>query len=196
MSTFYFHQPSLFSNNLDEKPKIITEIDRLAVWAKESRVAKFKPYEQKNDNDQYPPRLSLGQINRITCEYPFYLPLEVQILYQRGNGCLPIGLDTNTNWDSFDNYFDFTFPNTLRHPLLRWSTTSGDPPNAFYLDYEGVEPCWFPICSTGEGQFVVVGSKVQKETSPILFIGDDQSGSVVWWNSLTDIFSKELEHLG
>lgn len=52
-------------------------------------------------------RISPNQIREITRHYPFQLSIEFYGLYQRGNGCLPIGLDSKKDWNSLDNYFIF-----------------------------------------------------------------------------------------
>ena len=143
-----------------------------------------------------PPRLTFDQLNQATQDYPYQLPLEVQILYQKCNGCFPIGTDRSKNWDSFDSYCDFRFPHTLFHPLLG-QCVNGDRPYWDYIDSEWYDSRFFPISNTDQGDYVVVGSTEQKVASPVLFIefdGDNQRGSVRW-SSLTDMFLTEIRYM-
>lgn len=146
----------------------------------------------------YPPRLSIEQIQELTQNYPFYLPLELCELYQRGNGCLPISINPHKNWDSFNSYFQFEFPCsdscffTLEeamsnyHSLAPWLSKyepkvqlsrrlnkSQEQFVAHFLNKKNFASRIIPISSTENGLYFLIGHEEQQETSPILFLWDD-----------------------
>lgn len=135
----------------------------------------------------YPSRLNPNQIREITKHYPFQLPIEVYELYQKGNGCLPIGLDSKKDWNSFDNYFIFPDMDTPFYPieeameryqaLTRHRERYGD----------NIDPRWFPISAFEHWMQVIVGSEEQQETSPVLYFYTDSFKAKVEWPSLTNM---------
>jgi hypothetical protein len=156
-------------------------------------------------NPDYPPRLSVEQIQELTQNYPFNLPLELCELYQRGNSCLPIGVNPNKNWDSFDSYFQFQFPLSddvvfslgkainIYRSIASWlkkdehklqisrnTNNSQQKVLASLLNSNNFSSRLFPIYSTENGLYVVVGNEKQQETSPILFLWEDLVISMEW----------------
>ena len=112
----------------------------------------------------YPPRLNLNQIREITKDYPFQLTIELYELYQRGNGCLPIGLNSKKDWNSLDNYFVFPdldepfYP--IQEAIKRYQVLTE------YRERYNIEPRWFPISEFEDWMQVIVGSEEEQETSP------------------------------
>lgn len=194
-------------------PKIVEVIDRIAVLAEQGNyVGCLEDWSICGSfNPDYPPRLNLEQIQELTHNYPFHLPLELCELYQRGNGCLPIGVNPNKNWDSFDSYFqfEFLFGEDVFFPLVRaintyCSLTSllKNNKNKFQLltktrkqqslfnsllNLQNFSSRLFPISSSEDGLYVVLGNEVQQETSPIFFLYDDLIGISMKWPSLTSM---------
>lgn len=195
-------------------PKIVEVIDRIAVLAEQGNYVDCLEYWSicGNFNPDYPPRLNVEQIQELTQNYPFYLPLELYELYQRSNGCLPISINPNKNWGSFDSYFQFEFPfgegvffplgeaintycyltsllknNKNKFKLL--TTKSCKQPALFnsLLNLQNFSCRLFPISSSENGLYVVLGNEVQQETSPILFLYDDLIGISIKWPSLTSM---------
>lgn len=132
--------------------------------------------------------------------------MELCELYQRGNSCLPIGVNPNKNWDSFDSYFQFEFPleddnffslgkaiNIYRsiaswlkkdeHKLQISRNTNNSQQKflASLLNSNNFSSRLFPISSTENGLYVVVGNEKQQE---ILFLWEDLVISMKW-SSLT-----------
>lgn len=141
----------------------------------------------------YPSRLSPNQIREITKDYPFQLPIEVYELYQRGNGCLPIGLDAKKDWNSFDNYF--VFPD-LDKPFYPLETAMER--YQVLTDYrkrykDNIDPRWFPISEFEHWMQVIVGSEKQQETSPVLYLYTDSFEAEVEWPSLTNMLLAWVE---
>jgi hypothetical protein len=122
---------------------------------------------------------------------------------------LPIGLDSNKNWDSFDSYFQFEFPfcDNVFFPFAQ--AINYDSPSSSWwkknkdileftqsakksleekltcsLDWEDIGSCVFPISVTEKGLYFVLGSESQQETSPVLFLWSDLVVSIKW-SSLT-----------
>lgn len=192
-------------------PTITEVINRIAIVAEQSNYVGCLEYWSVcgGYNPDYPPRLSFEQIQELTQDYPFYLPSELCELYQRGNGCLPIGVNPYKNWDSFDSYFQFEFPLTdggffpLQRAMndyrslaawlkreeakLQLSKSSNKIKQQFIvplLKTKNFYSRMFPISSTENGVYVIVGGDEQEETSPILFLWEDLVISVKW-SSLT-----------
>ena len=137
-----------------------------------------------------PSKLSPNQIKEITKHYPFQLPIEFYELYQRGNGCLPIGKDCEKDWNPLDNYF--TFPDgdkpfyPIQKALERYQALTNHRES-----YGGnIEPRWFPISEFEDWMQVIIGSEEQQETSPVLYFGTDGFNGFkakVEWPSLTNM---------
>ena len=148
------------------------------------------------DNGFPPPRLSREQIQEITANYPFQLPLEVIQLYQRGNGMLPIGLG-DKDWQSFNNYFLFPLSGEVNlHPLYQAMDEY-----EFYLNtianrskkINDIVQYLFPIMSFEEMTWAVIGSEQQQDTSPVFFyysqdIDSERFKPEIVWPSLTEMF--------
>lgn len=140
-----------------------------------------------------PPRLSVEQIEEIIKHYPFRLPIEIYELYQRGNGCLPIGLGKDKDWNSFDNYF--IFPN-MDEPfcplegameLYRHLVEYREKYN------KNIDPRLFPISIFEERTHAVMGSEEQQETSPVYIFYTDSFKPRMKWPSLTNTILAETE---
>jgi hypothetical protein len=183
-------------------------IDKIAILAEQSGYIGCLEYWSVcgGYNPDYPPRLSFEQIQELTQNYPFHLPLELCELYQRGNSCLPIGVNPNKNWDSFDSYFPFEFPLedgevfftlgeaiNIYRSIASWSkkdehklqlsintNNSQQKVLASLLNSNNFSSRLFPISSTENGLYVVVGNEKQQETSPILFLWEDSVISMKW----------------
>lgn len=169
---------------------------------KEVEILAARDYRQKISpetlsaiaSDSYPPRLNLEQIKAITQNYPFQLSVELCDLYQRGNGCLPIGLnDAAKDWSSFDNYVNFPFdgnysflPLQEAMRLYQAFTKSGD-----YGDK--IDPRWFPISYFDDRILAVIGSEQQQETSPVISFYDSDFTPKVEWSSLTKMLITWIE---
>lgn len=141
------------------------------------------------------PRLTLEQIKAITNDYPFELPIEICDLYQRGNGCLPIGLDEPAkDWNSLDNYIDFSFGGDDSFLPLEEAMRLYQ---AFRESRESygcnIEPRWFPIYCFEDWIIVVVGSENQQETSPIISLYDSDFIPKIEWLSLTNMLLTWIE---
>lgn len=144
--------------------------------------------------NSYTPRLNLEQIKAITQDYPFALSVEVCDLYQRGNGCLPIGLnDAAKDWNSFDNYVNFPFdgnysflPLQEAMRLYQAFTRSEDYGNK-------IDPRWFPISYFDDRILAVIGSEQQQETSSVISFYDSDFTPKVEWSSLTNMLLTWLE---
>ncbi|MFN6525447.1 hypothetical protein [Nostoc sp. ChiSLP03a] len=182
-------------------------IDKIAILAEQSGyIGCLEDWSVCGSyNPDYPPRLSFEQIQELTQNYPFNLPLELCELYQRGNSCLPIGVNHNKNWDSFDSYFPFQFPleDDVFFPLgeaintycsiaswlkknehkLQLSGKTNDCQQKILvslLNNNNFSSRLFPISSPENGLYVVVGNEKQQETSPILFLWEDLVISMEW----------------
>ncbi|BAY08544.1 hypothetical protein [Calothrix sp. NIES-2098] len=145
--------------------------------------------------DCYSPRLSLEQIKAITKDYPFELPIEIYDLYQRGNGCLPIGLDEPAkDWNCLDNYTDFSFRDvnsflTLEEAIRLYQN---------FVDYrenygKNIDPRWFPIYCFEDWILAVIGSENQQETSPVISFYDSDFIPEIEWPSLTNMLLTWIE---
>lgn len=144
----------------------------------------------------YPRRLSVQQIKETVRDYPFQLPIELYELYQKGNGCLPIGLGKEKNWDSLDNYFEFPVcsnPDERLYPLeeamerYRFLV-------AYREEYNhNIDPSLFPISEFECRMHVVIGSEKQQETSPVFSFYPDSSKPRMEWPSLTNMMLAEAE---
>lgn len=140
----------------------------------------------------YLPRLSSNQIEEITKDYPFQLPKEIYDLYQKGNGCLPIGSDKDSSkdWDYFDNYF--IFPNldepfySLEMGMERYVELA-----KFGNRYRyNIDPRLFPISEFEAWMHVVMGSEEQEQTSPVFRLDADcllPHIEYIEWPSLTNM---------
>lgn len=141
----------------------------------------------------YPLRLSVQQIKEIVKDYPFQLPIEMYELYQKGNGCLPIGLGEEKDWDSFDNYF--VFPN-LDEPF--YSLQQVVERYRVLVEYrekynDNINPRLFPISEFEHWMHVVIGSEEQQETSPVFSLSTDSFEPYMEWPSLTNMMLAEAE---
>lgn len=144
----------------------------------------------------YPPRLSLQQIKETVRDYPFQLPIELYDLYQKGNGCLPIGLGEEKDWDSLDNYFEFPIGGDesfypLERAMEQYRVLVADREEFKY----NIDPHLFPISEFERRMHVVIGSEKQQETSPV-FLLDTDGGSFelrMEWPSLTNMMLAEAE---
>jgi hypothetical protein len=137
-----------------------------------------------------PPRLSLDQIEQITEDFPFYLPLEVYELYQRGNGCLPIGLGEK-DWESFDSYFTFPSIDEPFYPLRKAIERYRDLDK--YREKYDIDPRFFPISEFEHYMRVVIGAKEQQESSPVLILYTDCFDHQMEWPSLTNMMLAWVE---
>lgn len=191
--------------------EITNIIDKIAILAERSDYVGCLEYWSVcgGYNPDYPPRLSLTQMQELTQNYPFYLPSELYELYQRGNGCLPIGLDSNKDWDSFNSYFQFEPPFSDNVFLPFAQAINYDSPSSSWwkknkgilqftpsaektleekltcsLDWEDIGERVFPVSITEKGLYFVLGSERQQETSPVLFLYADLVVSIKW-SSLT-----------
>lgn len=174
----------------------------LCTGNKEVEILAARDYRQKISpetlsaiaSNSYAPRLNLEQIKAITQDYPFALSVELYDLYQRGNGCLPIGLsDTAKDWNSFDNYVNFPFdgnysflPLQEAMRLYQAFTKSADYGNK-------IDPRWFPISYFDDRILAVIGSEQQQETSPVISFYDSEFTPKVEWLSLTNMLQAWLE---
>lgn len=141
----------------------------------------------------YAPRLNLEQIEEITQDYPFALPVELCDLYQRGNGCLPIGLDDATkDWTSFDNYVNFPFDGNYSFLPLQEAMRLYQ---AFTKssNYGDIDPRWFPISYFDDRILAVIGSEHQQETSPVIGFYDSDFTPKTKWSSLTNMLFTWIE---
>ncbi len=120
------------------------------------------------DLGSYQPRLSIEQIKEIVEPYRFQLPQEFYDLYLMGNGCLPIGISDDTDWNSVYNYFYFPdYP--ARFATLQKAMSC-------YCDMLiNDNPRLLPFCTSYREDVVlsIVGSKKQQETSPVLVTYSD-----------------------
>lgn len=141
----------------------------------------------------YPLRLSVQRIKETVRDYPFQLPIELCELYQKGNGCLPIGLGKEKNWDSLDNYF--VFPNLdepfypLEEAMERYRALV-----AYREKYKyNIDRHLFPISEFEHRMHVVIGSEKQQETSPVFSLDTDWFQPRMEWPSLTNMMLAEAE---
>ncbi len=191
---------------------IVDAIKRIAVIAKQSNftnvpgdfVSSHPPYpvyksvmpeelSQENSKlideffDGYQPRLTLEQIEEIVEPYRFKLPQEIYELYQIGNGCLPIGISEEEDWDSIYNYFNFF---SLENNL--W--TLDNAMSAYCGQLEQCNPRLLPICAyEDESVLLVIGNSEPQETSPLVWtyydscLDNDFSTMEVVWSSLSNM---------
>ena len=149
---------------------------------------------RKIESNHDSPRLDLKEINAIVKDYPFQLPTELLDLYQRGNGCLPIGLDDSSkNWNSFDNYIDFSFiGNSSFLPLSQamdmYQSLAEDKKYCPSIDLR-----WFPINCYEERILAIVGSEQQQETGAVISFYDVEYIPEAEWSSLTGMLSAFIE---
>lgn len=155
----------------------------------------LSPDEIKTIMPQRYPRLSYEQIEEITKDYPFQLPQEVCELYQRGNGYLPIGIDTDTtkDWSLWDNYFG-GFPDTFTifYPLEEAMNVYRQL-TEYRVDGR-IDPRSFPIFSNEMFRYVVLGDEQRQETSPLFIIEEDLS-AIECCPSLTNLILAYAEIL-
>ncbi|MEH2183062.1 hypothetical protein [Nostoc sp.] len=118
---------------------------------------------------------------------------------------MPIGVNPNKNWDSFDSYFEFEFPldDDVFFPLgeainkycsiaswlkkdeqkLQLSINTKNNQHkvlSSLLNSKNFSSRLFPISSSENGLYVIVGNEKQQETSPILFLWEDLVISMKW----------------
>ncbi|MEH1949903.1 MAG: hypothetical protein V7K77_23560 [Nostoc sp.] len=137
-----------------------------------------------------PPRLSLERIEQITKDFPFYLPLEVYELYQRGNGCLPIGLGEK-DWESFNNYFPFPNLDEPFYPLVKAMERYRALDE--YREKYDIDPRFFPISEFEHCIRIVIGAEEQQESSPVLTFYTDCFEPRMEWTSLTNMILAWVE---
>ncbi|WP_144405721.1 SMI1/KNR4 family protein [Aliterella atlantica] len=165
---------------------------------KDIQISQVRDYRQKISPDlqailsnSYPPRLNLEQIKAITQDYPFELPVELCDLYQRGNGCLPIGLDDAAkDWTSFDNYVNFPFDGNYSFLPLQEAMRLYQ---AFTKSSDDIDPRWFPISYFDDRILSVIGSEQQQETSPVIGFYDSDFTPKTKWSSLTNMLLTWIE---
>lgn len=142
----------------------------------------------------YAPRLTLEQIQEITRDYPFQLPVEMCELYQRGNGCLPIGLDSpSKDWSSFDNYFDFPDLEKPLFPLEKAIRIYKSLTDSRELYGYNVDPRWFPISYFEDCIQAVIGNEKQQDTSPVIYFYDSDFIPEIEYLSLTEMLESWLQ---
>lgn len=143
-----------------------------------------------------PLRFSVEQIDKITEDFPFYLPLEVYELYQRGNGSLPIGLGEK-DWDSFDNYFSFCLPNFDEpfHPLGIAMERYRDLHEYARECNINIDPRFFPLSEFERLMLGVMGSEEQQESSPVFSFYTDAGyfEPCMEWPNLTNMMLAWVE---
>lgn len=150
---------------------------------------------QKLVSNYYPARLNLEEIKSITKDYPFQLPREIYDLYQRGNGCLPIGLDDSLkDWSSFNNYTSFSLWGD--HSFLTLHEAMSAYNNFAYCreNYEyDIDPRWFPISYFEDSVLAVIGSEEQQDVSTVISFYDSDCIPTVEWPSLTNMLFTWIE---
>lgn len=180
---FYYWQEI----NRDDEPGAIYDY-------KECRAQISPEILQELESSHNSPRLDLKEINVIVKDYPFQLPTEIIDLYQRGNGCLPIGLDNSSkNPNTFDNYIDFSLFG--QNSFLPLSQAMGMY-ESFVRDkeyYPSMDLRWFPIECYEERILAVVGSEKQQETGAIISFYGDEYVPESEWSSLTGMLSAFIE---
>ncbi len=137
--------------------------------------------------DGYQPRLTLKQIEEIVEPYLFKLPQEIYDLYQIGNGCLPIGISEEEDWNSIYNYFNFF---SLENKL--WTLENAI---SAYCDLLiDRNPRLLPICAyEDESVLCVMGSSEPQETSPLVWtyydsgLDDDPCNMEIVWSNLSNM---------
>jgi hypothetical protein len=181
-----------------QMPALAEVITRIARCAKQqnfmncTEVDKANAMKFKKDHKPLisePPRLSIQQITEITRNYPFNLPTELLELYQIRNGCLPIGSDSDQDWNSLDNYF--AFPDRY---LARWLPL-GEAMSYYPVSNYGCDPKLFPIIMGFERRnWGVIGSESNCSSSPIFFYFCDYPQHLkLAWSSLTSLLSAWVE---
>lgn len=147
-----------------------------------------------SDYYPYPARLTLDEIKSITKDYPFQLPIEIYDLYQRGNGCLPIGLDDSLkDWSFFGNYTSFSFWGdhsflTLEDAMRLYKCFV----NAYSCGYD-VDLSWFPISCYEDAILAVIGSEEQQEASTVISFYDTDFTPTIEWPSLANMLFAWVE---
>lgn len=150
---------------------------------------------QKLVSDFYPARLTIDEIKSITKDYPFQLPIEIYDLYQRGNGCLPIGLDDSLkDWSYFDNYTSFSFWGDhsflrLQEAMSAYNNFADCRKNYGY----DIDPRWFPISYFEDSVLAVIGSEEQQEVSDVISFYDSDCIPTVEWPSITNMLFTWIE---
>ncbi|MEL7077167.1 MAG: SMI1/KNR4 family protein [Cyanobacteria bacterium J06582_2] len=133
-----------------------------------------------------PQDLTQEQIKELTKQYRFKLPQEFYDLYQIGNGCLPIGISPENNWDSIYNYFYFPNINSSLwniHNIM----------NFYKSSLINCNPQLLCICSYGdESGLFLVGNETEQETGAVVWtygadMNDDITNMEVLWSSLTNM---------
>lgn len=145
----------------------------------------------------YQPRLTLAQIKEFTKPYRFKLPREFYDLYQIGNGCLPIGISPDSDWDSIYNYSyfpDVSSPLWNIHNIMSYYNDS--------LIHDN--PRLLCICAYGdESGLFLVGNETEQKTASVVWTygadtNDDIANMKVFWSSLTNMmlaYAKRYEEL-
>jgi hypothetical protein len=134
------------------------------------------------------PKLSLAEIEELLAAYRFHLPQEAYDFYQLGNGCLPIGVSAERDWESIFNYFHF--PN-MENSL--WTLAASM--DAYCNGLIDRNPRLLPICAyEDESALFIVGGEEQRETGSLVWAytyNDDVARDVaemeVVWPSLTNM---------
>ena len=181
--------------------RISQAIDKISQLAEQLGVESIRETNPKRcENLDFPPRLSLQQSLKATSLFSYDLPVEFHMLLQRGNGCLPIGL--NRDLDSFDNYFeldslkhwlpknalkDCSWGLKLKPEYLQNHDAWGDS-ESFNLQGEDYQT-WIPLFkrNDSEGAYVILGSKPRRKISPIYSLFYDAGKLEMGWPSIADL---------
>jgi hypothetical protein len=172
--------------------RINRAIDRFAIAAEQKKQRGGEPpiYPYLSMRLGGLPRLSSEQIDELTMDLPFQLPLELYELYQRGNGCLPIGLGVK-DWDNPENYCMF-------QPYGEGSLDSLEE-SIQWLDDDLIRLKLLPIAYHEEKIYAVQCSETRQYDAPVLrsYIGNDYYvDASLEWSNLTDpilAFSEMVE---
>jgi hypothetical protein len=120
------------------------------------------------------PQLSVQEIESSLQNFPFKLPKEVYELYLWHNGTLPKQRENEFT----PEYFNFGYHlaglagdivlYSLEEAMFWWQAR--DEWNASFLPYEPSNV--FPLFAAERGNIVVLGSRIQQESSPIYWVED------------------------
>ncbi|NET05374.1 MAG: SMI1/KNR4 family protein [Symploca sp. SIO2B6] len=140
------------------------------------------------------PRLTLDEIKKLTASCRFSVPQEFIELYQIGNGCLPIGISENKDWDSAYNYFYFP---SMHNGFLPLTDVVG-----IYQQYWiHTAPQILPFARHGPDGLTLcmIGSNESADTAPIVWTYDESinastSREKVLWPSLTNMMLAYAEY--
>lgn len=137
------------------------------------------------------PRLTSDEIQIITADYPYQLPVEVHELYQRGNGCYPTEL-AEENSRSFKDYFYSPFNSDYGFEYL----TLQEAMEAYRYKQEiETNSDIFPIASGVDRWTIgVKGSKEQKPSSELYsYYCDSPKNLTFQWPDLVSQMAAAIE---